>query len=177
MPSQKAFYFTGNYNTKESLLFICLGTVGALIILAGLITAAEAFYVIGAFFLLATAIYFQLTYFIALEIILLSGHGASFFELGLVLQTVLPILLSIQLFFYYLVTGKAFQNIFRLIGIAGVCILSVGFAYSNEWMYLFGSLGVTIYAFYKVYKGVPIALIWGVLNLVFAISAIIFIAT
>lgn len=172
MPSPKAFYFTGDYNTKVSRLFIFLGIFGALIILYGLIQANELYYVIGAVFLLITAIYFNLTYFVALELILLAGHGASLFDMGLVLQVVLPIFLSIQLFFYFLFTGELFQNIFRLIGLLGVCILSVGFAYSNEWMYFFGSLGVTIYAFYKVYNKVYIALIWAILNLIFAVSSL-----
>lgn len=155
---------------------LLVGIIGALVILTGLINNSdELLYVIGALLLLLTALYFHLVYFTALELILLSGHGALLLNLGLTLQVVLPIFLSIQLFIYYLLSGQSLQNIFRLIGISGVALLSVGFAYTNEWLYFFGSLGVTIYAFYKVYIGVPVALLWAILNLIFAIVALIMI--
>lgn len=176
MPLLKAFYFTGDYNSAKSRIMLGIGIIGACVILLGLINNSdELLYVIGALLLLLTAIYFQLVYFIALELILLAGHGALLLNLGLSIQIALPIFLSIQLFVYYLLTGQSLQNIFRLIGICGVAILSIGFAYTNEWLYFFGALGVTIYAYYKFYIGVPVALLWAILNLIFAIFSFIII--
>ena len=151
----------------QEALFISVGIIGASVILYGLTqTNAQLFYVAGATMLLVTAVYFQLTYFIALELILLAGHGAILLGIGPVLQAVLPILLSTQLLVYYLLSGRL-GNIFRLIGIIGIALLSIGFAYQNQWIFAFGSLGVTIFAFYQVYQTRKVALLWGVLNLVY----------
>ncbi len=85
----------------------------------------------GGTFLLATAIYFKLTYFIALEIILIAGHGTALLGLNPVLQIILPALLTLQLFIYYLFMGQL-NSIFKLIGIIGIALLSAGLTYENQ---------------------------------------------
>ncbi len=145
-----------------------MGIIGALIILYGLTQLqAQRYYVIGAFFLLAAAIFFELTYFVALELILIAGHGAVLLGIGPVSQAVLPILLCLQLLFYYLLSGQL-KNIFRLIGILGIALLSIAFSYEDLWVFFFGGLAVAIFSFYQVYRGHLVALIWAILNAIFA---------
>ena len=171
MPLPKAFYYVGEHVKKnaQEAIFLSIGIIGALIIFYGLTqTAAQLYFVIGSTMLMSTAMYFQLTYFVALELILMAGHGAILLGIGPVLQIVLPILLCTQLLAYYLLSGRL-ENIFRLIGISGIAILSIGFAYENQWIFLSGSLAVAIFAFYQAYEGRRVALLWAALNSVFAL--------
>ena len=173
MPVPKVFTFVGNNQLNknpEDVFFIFLGILGAGIVIAGFIQApSQAYYVAGACLLLLNALYFKLTYFIALELILLAGHGAILLGIGQTLQVVLPILLSLQLLIFYLLSGEL-QNIFHLIGIAGIALLSIGFSYSNVWVFFFGSLAIAIFAFHTVFQGKKVALIWAIMNLLFSLG-------
>jgi hypothetical protein len=143
------------------------GILGACIILYGLRqNPAQPYYIVGAGFLLTMALYFRLTYFIALELILLAGHGAIFFGIGPILQVIIPIMLCFQLLLYYLLSGEL-QTVFRLIGIAGIGLLSIGFSYADPSIFFFGSLFVATFSFYSVYKGSRVALVWAILNSIF----------
>ncbi|AHE67070.1 hypothetical protein [Legionella oakridgensis] len=177
MPLPKESYFVGNSASKKIISFVVLiaGIVGALIVLFGFTqTTPQIYYASGACLLLLTAIYYKLTYFIALELILLAEHGADLLGIGPILQVVLPILLSLQMLVYYLLSGQL-NNIFRLIGVVGIALLSIGFSFQNNWIFLFGSLAVGIYALDNVYRGKYIALLWAILNLffVFAMALVI----
>lgn len=169
MPLPKESYFAGDCVNKNRLppLFIIIGIIGACIILYGFTQPIpQKYYVVGASLLLGTAIYFQLTFFIALELILLAGHGAILLGIGPVLQAVLPVLLSIQFLAYYILSGRL-ENVFRLIGIMGIALLSIGFADENQWIFFFGSLTIAIFAFHQVYQGYKAALLWALFNLIY----------
>lgn len=150
-------------------LSISAGILGAIITLYGLAQPqAHLYYVIGTSFMLVTAIYFRFTYYIALDIILIAGHGAVLLGIGPLSQVILPILLCAQLLIYYLLSGQL-KNIFRLIGITGIALLSIAFANENQWMLLFGSLSVVIFSLYQVYRGRLVALLWAILNTILAL--------
>ena len=153
----------------QATFFLIIGSVGACITLYGLTQAPDhLYYVIGASCLLATAIYFKFTYFIALQLILIAGHGAVLLGIGPISQVVLPILLCLQFLTYYLLSGQL-NNIFRLIGITGIALLSIAFSYENQWVFFSGSLAIAIFSFYQVYRGRQIALLWAILNIIFVV--------
>lgn len=146
--------------------------MGALIILYGVSEPyPPGYYVSGGILMLLTAIYYKLTYFIALEIILIAGHGAVLLGIGPTAQVVLPILLCLQLLFYYVLSGQL-KNVFRFIGILGIGFLSIAFLYQNPWIFFFGSLGIAVFSFYQVYRGRHIALLWALLNLIFVFISV-----
>lgn len=148
--------------------YVLLGLIGALIILYGHgQNYPQTYYIFGSFALLITAIYYKLFYFVALEIILFAGHLAILLGVGPYVQFALPVLLSFQLLVFYLMEGRI-TTIFLLLGIIGIALLSVGFAYNNQWIFFWGSLFVAIYAYYIGYKGRYPAYIWAFLNTIFA---------
>lgn len=172
MPLPKEYYYAGNPLRKKikDVVFIILGILGSLFILAGFTQdIPQIYYVIGSSLLLLTAIYFKLFYFIALELILIAGHGTILLGMGTIIPAVLPVLLSLQLFIYYLLSGLL-GNIYRWIGIIGIALVSIGFSYAHLWVFFFGSLCVAIFAINNVARGKTIALIWVVLNLFFAFA-------
>lgn len=145
--------------------------MGSLISLCGLYNEpAQIYYVIGSSLLLITSIYFQLFYFIALEIILIAGHGTILLGIGSVLQLALPLLLSLQLLVFYFLSDRL-NNIYLIIGVVGIALISAGFAYNNQWVFFSGSLGIAIYAFYSAQKN-RACLVWAILNTLFAIIAL-----
>lgn len=160
-----------NLNTKDGL-FLLGGIIGSAILFLGLTQApAQLYYVIGSTLLLFAAIHFRLVYFIALELILIAGHGAGLLHIGKTLQIAMPIMLTIQLLAFYFLSGQL-NNIFLLIGIAGIALHSVGLVYENQWIFLFGSIAITTYAFYTVSNGKKVAWLWAILNTLFALTAV-----
>ena len=159
--------------TTKDVLCLLTGILGAVIVLFGLTQAvAQPYFIVGAVLLLTTAIYFRLTYFVALELILIAGHGAILLGIGPVSQIILPILLCTQLLAYYMLSGQL-NHLFRLIGITGIALLSIGFSFENQWIFFFGSLSVAIFSIYQVKKGRQVAMLWVILNMILATVAAI----
>lgn len=173
MPLAKGFICIGDPLNKPNTNYfiISLGIIGSLVTLFGLSqNPAELYYVCGSTLLFITALYFRLFFFIALEIILIAGHGAILLGIGSILQIALPILLCVQLLIFYYLSNQL-TNVFILTGISGIAVLSIGFSYENQWVFFIGSSAVAIYAFYAATKS-KVALLWAILNTLFAIIAI-----
>ena len=102
----------------------------------------------------------------------MAGHAVILLKIGNMLQLALPILLTLQLLTFYFLSGQL-NNLFLLIGIAGIAFLSLGFSYENQWIFFLGGSAVAIYAFHCTYKGKKIALLWAILNTLFALIAIL----
>lgn len=171
---QKEFTYVGeNLNKKyKDYFFLLIGVLGSLITLLGLwMLPAHIYFVIGSSLLLLTSIYFKLTYFIALEMILIAGHGVILLNIGSVLQFALPVLLCLQLLVFYFLSSQL-NNIYIVIGIVGIAMLSIGFAYENEWIFFIGSASVAIYAFFLSQQN-RVSLLWVFLNTLFAVIAIV----
>lgn len=161
-------------NIKEKykdFFFLFIASVGAVITLFGISqNSSQIFYILGASFLLISAVFYNLLYFIALEIILIAGHAAILFGIGTALQIALPLLLSAQLLFFYFLSGRL-NSIFLFIGIIGIALISIGFSYNNQWIFLGGSTAIAAYGYYNS-KANKASLIWAVLNTVFALTAL-----
>lgn len=150
--------------------YIALGIVGALIVLYGISQCPpQPYYILGASILLITAFHYKLFYYIALELILIAGHLAIIFGSGRYIQFALPILLCLQFLIFYLILGKEKSSIILLLGICGIALLSVGFAYEHQWIFGTGSTFIAIYSYYSGYQGNRPAYIWAVLNSIFAL--------
>ncbi len=162
-------------NIKEKykdVFFLFIAIVGAVITVFGISQdSSQIFYILGATLLLISAVFYNLLYFIALEIILIAGHAAILFGIGPVLQIALPLLLSAQLLFFYFLSGRL-NNIFLFIGIVGIALISIGFSYNNQWIFLGGSTSIAAYG-YSNSTSNKASLIWAILNTIFAVIALI----
>lgn len=174
MPLLKGYYYDGKpLSHLPHILMMLVGVLGAAILIFSLSLAKpQAGYVIGSACMLVVAIYYKLVYFIALEIILIAGHTAILLGIGPRLQVALPCLLSFQLFVYYLLTSQL-RNPFLLIGIAGIGLLSVGFAFNNQWVFFSGSTAIAVYASYAAFKEKFPCILWAILNTIFATSTLL----
>jgi hypothetical protein len=157
-------------NTKPfDYIVILLGVVGVLFNIYGQTLAyPQPYYVAGSFLLLVVAVYFHLLFFTGLEAILLSGHFALMLDLNYRIQFALPILLCLQLVVYYLYVGRL-KSMSVWFGLTGIAFLSIGFSYHRQWVFLVGSIFITLYSFRKVRETAGLSIIWGILNAFFTI--------
>ena len=172
MQLQKASSYDGRVLIKlaKQVFFYLIGILGAVIVVIGYSKLSpSAYYVIGSVLLLTTAIYFKIVYFIALELILLAGHGAVLLGMGLASQVSVPIMLTIQMMFYYLLNGQL-NNPFRIIGVIGIAIISIGFLDVSPLILLTGNICVASYSYYHITVGHRAAVIWFSLNLFFVFA-------
>ncbi|WP_167554545.1 hypothetical protein [Legionella israelensis] len=173
MPLLKGYYYDGEPLTLHNKLYMFLGAVGAAILIFSLSLAKpQAGYIIGSACMLIVALHYKLVYFIALEIILIAGHTAFLLGIGPKLQVALPCLLSFQLFVYYLMTGQL-RNPFLLIGVSGIGLLSIGFAFNNQWIFFIGSTAIAIYACYSTFYEKFPCFLWAILNTIFAVITLL----
>ena len=109
-------------------------------------------------------------YYIALEIVVVVGSVGPFLPVaeskagGLTLMTAIVVLAM-------LISGGLITNKLELIGAIGLILLAIGFAISNPWPMLFGSICIAIfsgYSFYHVREA--ISGVFALLNVVFFFS-------
>lgn len=168
----KAFTSNGKREHSIEVFFYILAINGALVSLFGTTQQPpQPYFVLGSLMLLLSAMHFRMPYFIALELILLAGHGAIMLGIGAKLQLALPILLCFQLTVYMVLTGQL-RDQFTLLATVAIALLSIGFAYNNQWIFLVGSTAIAIYAF-VLRKANPPALIWSALNAGFSLVAVL----
>jgi len=147
--------------------------IGAIITFSGLfVIFPQPYYVFGSLLLLSTAIHYRIYFFVALEIILISGHSAILLGIGPMLQIALPTLLTFQLLFYYFFSGQS-GDFATIIGIIGIGLISVGFSIKYQWIFLIGSLSIVVFAYYNLKRTQYISLLWLILNLLFALTALV----
>lgn len=171
-PLPKVFTSSGNRELQLGLFFYTLAITGALVSLFGTTQhPPQPYFVLGSLMLLMSAMHFRMPYFIALELILLAGHGAILLGIGAKLQLALPILLCFQLIVYMLFSGQLY-NKFTLLATLAIALLSIGFAYNNQWVFFIGSSFIAIYAFALRKENSP-ALIWSGLNAGFSFVALL----
>lgn len=152
--------------------FIVFGILGALITLFGKYQPLpQVYYLIGCVGLLTTAIYYKLIFYIALELILIAEHSAILLGSGPYTQFALPILLCFQLLFIFFIISKQ-KEILLIFGILGIALLALGFAYSNDYLFMCGSILIAIYSYYNGYQGNYPSYIWAVLNTLLALLSL-----
>lgn len=165
------------YRTILDALCLIFGIIGSAILVYAVIfidtASVHTFYAIGSALMLVTALRFKLNFFIALETILLSGHGASILQINPLVAVSLPILLSIQFIIYILLSGLL-TTIFPIIGTIGIACISVGFIVNNQLIFFIGGLSIACYGYYLSLNGKPVALLWAVTNAIFTINALIY---
>lgn len=153
---------------------IAIGVLGMLIAsYANLLSHGDTqklSYLISAVLLLLSSILERQKFFIALQIIIVSGTLIAFAPIGVFLKASVPILLSMFAIIYFIATGQWKDRVTGF-GCLGIAILAVGYAVTNPVIYFLGAFILAIYSFISYRRGITIALVWAILNVMFAITA------
>lgn len=132
--------------------------------------AQKICYFVGALLLLLSSILEKQLFFIVLQIIIASGAGIALLTIPPSYKAAFPIVLSILAIVYF-VKQRQLQDKVMSLGVLGIAVLAAGYAITKPSVYFLGASLLMVYSFLSYHKGVKIALLWAVLNAVFAITA------
>lgn len=153
-----------------------LAIIGLLITIAGnffdISVTKKLCYLVGALFLLVTALLEENTFFTILEIILSIGAAVAFLPISLIWKSGIPICLGTLAATYFSFTGQL-KDYLTWLSVIGVLICTWGYALTNPMVYVLGGAVVTVYSFCSFRRGETIALAFGILNSVFTLTALL----
>ncbi len=155
-----------------------LGIAGMLIssagALAGPSTLQKCLFLSGACLLISTSVIERHRLYIWLQAIVIAGTLAAFMPAGQWAKAAVPLCGGAIFAIASLPILRRNPN--EILGAAGVLALSAGFAVSHPAVYLLGALLVSIYSLVEYRRGSKIALLWLILNSVFAATALVALA-
>jgi len=129
-------------------------------------------YFVGALLLLISSILEKQLFFIVLQIIITSGTGIAFAVWIPTFKATIPIILSLLAIVYFTKRGQL-QDKTTILGIIAIAVLAAGYAVTKPFVYFLGAVLLMAYSFISFKQGIKIALLWAILNAVFAITAIL----
>ncbi|MDC0358026.1 hypothetical protein OAO01_04350 [Oligoflexia bacterium] len=153
---------------------LLLGTIGMLSACFGALLEPcelqKVLFLAGAVMMFLAAVLEQQRFFIALQVILLSGTLIAFAPLEAWMKVAVPISVSaITVLALYRV--GAFEDKLGRLGAVGMTVLAIGYAITHPAVYLVGGATLALYAWNSYRAGVQLAILWAVLNAVFAVTA------
>ncbi|HPN85020.1 MAG TPA: hypothetical protein PK821_06765 [Victivallales bacterium] len=159
-------------SSGNSVLFgiigMLLSSVGALITISN---TQKLLFLVGALFLITSSIIEKHFLYTCLQGIIIAGTVVAFLPVSGHFKALVPLLGGI---IFMIVSYPKFRNKpNEFIGALGVITIGAGFAVSHPVIYFTGALMVAIYSLLEFYKGVKIALLWLILNSIFAVTAIV----
>lgn len=160
-----------NFAHKFSLIFASLGLlISSYGVLLSSSDMQKKLFFVGAVFLISSSIVERHRLYIWLQAVVIVGTLSAF----LPIQNRMKFLFPVSAGVLYLVVNRKFllKRNSELLGAVGVILLSTGFAISHPAVYLSGALVISAYSFGEFRRGVKIALLWLILNLIFAASSI-----
>lgn len=156
-------------------LSVLIGAVGMLLCIYGTLIPSGSliqkfYFFISGGLLLLSALMERQPFFIILEIIIVVGTFAAFLPISEALKATIPIVLSI-IGIIYLAKHGYLREFYLITGCLGLAFLAAGFAISNPIIYFAGGILMSYFSFVSYQRGVSIAIVWGILNLFFAVTA------
>lgn len=153
---------------------IALSVIGMLIIIVGnLITdlaMQKVCYLSGGVCMLISAGLERQLFFTVLQLIISIGALTAFIPLLPTVKAAIPLVFSVIAIFY-LANKGLLKDRLSILGCVGLIILAIGYAITHPIVYWLGAMVLTIYSFIAYRRGVTIALLWGILNAVFVVTA------
>ncbi|MGD9152755.1 MAG: hypothetical protein PVG30_03740 [Gammaproteobacteria bacterium] len=153
-----------------------LAIIGLVITIAGnffdVSITKKLCYLIGALLLLVTALLEKNTFFTILEIILSIGAAIAFLPISHIWKSGVPICLGTLAATYFSFSGQL-KDYLTWLSVIGVLICTWGYAVTNPIIYFCAGLIITVYSFCSFRRGETIALIFGILNSVFTLTALL----
>lgn len=158
-------------------LNIAIGCLGLLVAAYGnLLVQGHPFqkwcYLIGGLLLFLSSILERQTFFTILQFVLSAGAAISFATLSPPLKAAVPITLTVIAIIYFTARGELKDKVL-ILGCVGLALLALGYAVSNPLINLSGAVALTIFSYLSFRRGIDIALIWTILNVVFTITSAI----
>lgn len=150
-----------------------LAVIGMLVTIAGnffdISVTKKVCYLVGAVFLFVPALIDKDKVFTLLEAILIVGASIAFLHLSFFWKSVLPISLGAIAAIYLIISGEIKDRLMWLSAF-GLLIGTWGYAVTNPILYFIAGSVLAIYAFCR---GNKLSIVFGSLNSVFAVTALL----
>ena len=163
-------------NSRLHRITFSLVIIGLLITIAGnffdVSVDKKLCYLIGTLFLLIPAILEKNTFFSILETILIIGTIIAFFPISFFWKSSIPISLGILAAVYFGVSGQL-KDYLTWLSVAGILVGTWGYAVTTPIIYFSAGTIITTYSFCSFRRGETIALVFGILNSVFTLTALL----
>jgi hypothetical protein len=163
-------------NSRLHRITFSLAIIGLLVTIAGNFYSVSVdkklCYLIGTLFLMVPAILEKNTFFSILETILMIGAITAFFPISLIWKSSILISLGILTAIYFGISGQL-KDYLTWLSMAGIVIGTWGYAITTPIIYFSAGTIITTYSFYSFRRGETIALVFGILNSVFALTALL----
>ncbi len=155
---------------------VLIGVVGMAIIIYGNLlpatTAQKLCYLFGGIIMMVSALLEKQSFFIILQVIIVSGAAIAFAPMPAIYRACVPILLSIIAIAHFAMKGEL-SNKTTLLGNLGIVFLAAGYAITNPVIYFIGGALLSIYSLISFKQGVKIAILWAILNIIFSATALV----
>jgi hypothetical protein len=153
---------------------IIIGIIGFILTIAGTFllpgNSQKVLFLLGSIFLFYSSFLEKHMFFAILEVIVLAGTLIAFAPVSMVLKAGLPIVMSI-LAIILLISRGMLKDPENILGFIGLLLLAIGYAISNPIVYLISGVLLAIYSYFSYRRGARIALLFMILNSVFAITS------
>lgn len=161
---------------NKSSISLSIGLIGMLIVICGTLISTgltqKILYLVGAVFMLSSAAMERQTFLVILQVVIVSGTVVAFTHWPYLAKSIIPIAFSIAALFYFYFTG-ALRDRVTQIGCGGLMAIALGFANSDPIIYFIGGTLLAIYGFGSYKRGIKIALLWAILNAIFALTSLV----
>jgi hypothetical protein len=155
---------------------LLIGLVGMLIVIGGTLispgTTQKVLYLIGAVFMLVSAALERQLFFVILQVVIVVGAAVAFTHWPILVKAMVPLAFSIAALIYFYFT-EALHDRLTQVGCGGLIAIALGFANSSPIIYLIGGVLLAIYGFWSFRRGVKIAMLWAILNSIFALTSLV----
>ncbi|MGD9107663.1 MAG: hypothetical protein PVI75_00630 [Gammaproteobacteria bacterium] len=153
-----------------------LAIIGLLVTIAGnffdISITKKLCYFVGTVFLLTPAVLERNTFFIILEIILMIGTIIAFFPVAFIWKSSIPVGLGIIAAIYFGFSGQL-KDYLTWLSVIGILVGTWGYAVTNPIIYFCAGTIITTYSFCSFRRGETIALVFGILNVIFTVTALL----
>lgn len=155
---------------------LTIGVLGMLVTIYGNLVndlfIQKLCYLSGGGLLFISSLLERHTFFTILQLIILSGTSIAFAPIDPLYKALLPIILIVLAIIYFIKQGYLTDRL-TWFGCIGIIFLAAGYAITHPVIFFLGAILLAIYSFGVYRRGVAIGLLWGILNTIFALTALI----
>lgn len=167
MTAEKSVIGNHYFNIALSILGMFFVIVGTLVMD---VTLQKNCYLVGGISMLLSAALERQAFFVVLQSIISVGALVAFLPIASVLKAAIPLCLGVIAIICF-ARRKMLQDWLAVLGCVGIILIAAGYAIAHPLVYFLGAVVLTIYSFAAYKRGVAIGLLWGILNVIFAITS------
>lgn len=157
-------------------LNLSVGIAGMILVIMGTLllpgSHQKLFFLVGASLMLLSAALERHVFFVILQSVIVLGSVVALLPVSGLIKHIVPIIISLAAIGYFYRTNQLGDGL-TIAGCAGLIAVGLGFAISEPFVYFIGGVLLAIYSYGSFKRGAKIAIVWAILNAVFALTSLV----